>query len=252
MGCFTFERLAQNSLEASSKRHYKDPEKTLENSGAFSCMPFQLLDIILIGVMLVSGILALLRGFTREVLSMVAWGLAALAAYFAIQQPQALAFAQKYVEKDILAQIAVGATAFIVVLIIVSIISVKLSDAVVDSAAGAVDRTLGFLFGLGRGLVLVAVAYLFYGWLVPPDRQDDWVKNAQTLPLVKSTSNIILALVPPNMVEALSNTALSNSGESQPGTDAPSPTDQQGVTNGDSQSLGTLSKDATGAQVPAQ
>ncbi len=215
-------------------------------------MPFQLLDIILIGVMLVSGILALLRGFTREVLSVVAWGLAGLAAYFAIQQPQALAFAQKYVEKDILAQIAVGAITFIVVLIIVSVISVKLSDAVVDSAAGAVDRTLGFLFGLGRGLVLVAVAYLFYGWLVPPERQDDWVKNAQTLPLVATTANLIRAVLPPNMVEALSNAAASNAGESQPAPETAPAGDQQGVSTGDSQSLGTLSQGTTGQQAPAQ
>jgi membrane protein required for colicin V production len=214
-------------------------------------MPFQLLDIILVGVMLISGVLALLRGFTREVLSMVAWGLAALAAYFAIQQPQFLTFAQKYVEKDILAQIAVGAAAFLLVLIIVSIISVKLSDAVVDSAAGAVDRTLGFLFGMGRGLVLVAVAYLFYGWLVPPNRQDDWVKNAQTLPLVKGTASFILAFVPPNMVETLSNTALGN-GDGTRDDDTQVPGDQQGVSTGDSQNLGTLSQDAAGAQQPSQ
>ena len=49
-------------------------------------MPFEILDLILIGIMLISGLLALMRGFTREVLSLVAWGLAALAAYFAIKQ----------------------------------------------------------------------------------------------------------------------------------------------------------------------
>ncbi len=172
-------------------------------------MPFQLLDLILAGIMLISGVLALMRGFTREVLSVIAWGLAALAAYFAVQQPGLLAMAKPYVEKDILAQIAVGAVAFLLVLIIVSIISVKISDAVVDSAAGAVDRTLGFVFGLGRGLVLVAIAYLFYGWLVPADRQDAWVTNAKSLPLIRSTGSLIASLMPPNMVETLSTTALS-------------------------------------------
>ena len=52
-------------------------------------MPFQVLDLILLGIMLISGLLALMRGFTREVLSLISWGLAAVAAYFAFQQQAA-------------------------------------------------------------------------------------------------------------------------------------------------------------------
>ena len=55
-------------------------------------------------------------------------------------------------------------------------------------AAGAFDRTLGFIYGLARGLVLVAIAYLFYGWLLPLDRQDDWVKNARSLPMIRQAA----------------------------------------------------------------
>ena len=68
-------------------------------------MPFQLLDLILFGIMLISGLLALMRGFTREVLSLVAWGAAAFAAYFAIKQQALLDLAMPYVDKPILAQI---------------------------------------------------------------------------------------------------------------------------------------------------
>src|SRR5260221_997395 len=146
-------------------------------------MGFQLLDLILLGIMLISGVLALMRGFTREVLSLVAWGLAALAAYFAIKQPKLIDLAMPYVDKPILAQIAVGAVAFLLVLIVVSVISVRLSDLVVDSSAGAFDRTLGFFYGLARGFVLVAIAYLFYGWLLPVEKQDVWVKDAKSLPI---------------------------------------------------------------------
>jgi membrane protein required for colicin V production len=173
-------------------------------------MPFQLLDFILFGIMLVSGVLALSRGFTREVLSLIAWAAAAVAAYFAIQQKQLLDLVMPYVDKPILAQIAVGAVAFLVVLIIVSIISVKISDRVVDSAAGAFDRTMGFVYGLARGLVLVAVAYLFYGWLQPPDKQEDWIRNAQSLPVVQGISEFLVGLMPPDIAETLSKTALSN------------------------------------------
>ena len=170
-----------------------------------------LLDFILIGIMLLSGLLALARGFTREVLSLVAWGVAAVAAYFAIKQPALVEFAMKnlpYLEKEVLAQIAVGAAAFVVVLIIVSIISVKISDYVVDSAAGGFDRTLGFVFGLARGFIFVAIAYLFYGWLLPFDKQEPWVRSAASLPLIKSTGETLLAFMPPEIADTLSNTAL--------------------------------------------
>src|SRR5207244_12668157 len=96
-------------------------------------MPFQLLDLILIGIMLISGLLALMRGFTREVLSLVAWGAAAVAAYFAIRSPELLAFAGKYLEPEIVAKIAVGAAAFLIILLPVSLTTLHPSAPVVDS-----------------------------------------------------------------------------------------------------------------------
>ena len=185
-------------------------------------MSLTLLDFILLAIMLVSGLLALMRGFTREVLSLVAWGAAAIAAYVAIKQPSLVELAKAnvpYLDKEILAQIAVGAAAFLLVLIIVSIISVKISDFVVDSAAGSFDRTLGFIFGVARGFVFVAIAYLFYGWLLPYDKQVSWVRNAYSLPMIKSAGEGIVSFMPPEIAETLSNTALlknpEQSGEQQ-------------------------------------
>jgi len=210
-------------------------------------MPFQLLDLILAGIMIISGLLALMRGFTREVLSLVAWGAAAVAAYFAIHSPELLAFAGKYLEPEIVAKIAVGAGAFLIVLIIVSLISVKLSDAVVDSAAGAFDRTLGFLYGLARGLVLVVIAYLFYGWLTPVDRQETWVKDARSLPLIHSVGQMILSLVPPDIAETLTNAAIlgnqpsgSTSVTVRPDTEEGSAPDEEGYKKSDSKSMDQL------------
>jgi membrane protein required for colicin V production len=200
-------------------------------------MPFQLLDLILIGIMLISGLLALMRGFTREVLSLIAWGLAGLAAYFAIKQPELLAIVKPYVEKDILAQIGVGAVAFILTLIIVSIISVKISDRVVDSAVGAFDRSLGFIYGAARGLVLVAIAYLFYGWLQPFDKQEDWVRNAMSLPVIHGVGNVLLGFMPPDIAETLTNTG--TIGDLDPAAKAPAP-GEPGYQSGETQGLDNL------------
>lgn len=221
-------------------------------------MPFQLLDLILAGIMIISGLLALMRGFTREVLSLVAWGAAAVAAYFAIHSAELVGFASQYLQPEIVAKIAVGGAVFLVVLIIVSLISVKLSDVVVDSAAGAFDRTLGFFYGLARGLVLVVIAYLFYGWLIPVDRQEDWVKNARSLPIIQSVGAVILDLVPPDIAETLTNSSiLTNQApvQQQPpaaqtgsGDTQATPNDEEGYKKNESQGLDQLIQGTQGNQ----
>ncbi len=213
-------------------------------------MPFQLLDLILFGIMLVSGLLALMRGFTREVLSLVAWAAAALATYIAVKQPALLALATPYVEKPILAQIAIGAVIFIVVLIAFSLASIKISDKVVDSSAGAFDRSLGFIYGLGRGFILIVIAYLFYGWLVPFERQEDWVKNARSLPLIKGAAEIMLAFMPPDIAETLTNTALmKNPDLTAPKTE--NPQGEPGYQSNETQGLDNLIQGTGETQPPA-
>jgi membrane protein required for colicin V production len=209
-------------------------------------MSFQILDFILLGIMAISGLLALARGFTREVLSLAAWGLAAVSAFFAMKQKPLLDLVAPHVDptKPIIAQIIVAAATFILVLIIVSVISVKISDRVVDSRVGAFDRTLGFFYGLARGLVLVAIAYLFYGWLLPVDRQEDWVRNAASLPVVRSVGNMMLSVMPPDIAQTLTN----SSQIANPGA-ATSADGQSGYSNGQTKGLDNLIE---GNDQPAQ
>jgi membrane protein required for colicin V production len=174
-------------------------------------MPFQLLDLILVGIMLVSGLLAVMRGFTREVLSLFAWIAALIGGYLATLSPQLLDLAKQYVEQEIVAKIAIGGIVFLVILIILSLISVRIADFVVDSAAGTFDRTLGFIYGLARGLVLVTIAYLFYGWATACDRQESWVRNAQSLPYINATGNLVLsavAMISPDAAETARKAAI--------------------------------------------
>ncbi len=210
-------------------------------------MQLQILDFILIGIMLVSGLLALARGFTREALSLIAWGAAAVAAYFAIQQQQLIDLVMPYVDKPILAKIAVGAVAFILTLIIVSIISVKISDRVVDSSVGAFDRTLGFFYGLARGLVLVGIAYIFYSWLQPRENHEDWIRNAASLSVVQRVSDFMIGLMPPEIAKTLTDVALPTSVDGQ----ITAPVEgQQGYTEGQNQSIENL-VDGQPAPAPA-
>jgi membrane protein required for colicin V production len=157
-------------------------------------MPITLLDILLLIVMLISGLLAMIRGFMREVLSIAAWGIAALVTLWGFSRITPLV--QSYVSSETLAKaIAIGSV-FLITLLIVSIVTVRISDMVLDSKVGALDRTLGFLFGLGRGLVIVVVAFLFFAWLVPDRSQPDWVRGAKSKVVLQSTGHWLMSVLP--------------------------------------------------------
>jgi len=157
-------------------------------------MPITLLDIILLLVMLVSGLLAMIRGFMREILSIGSWGVAALVTLYSY--PRVLPLAKQYFASDSVATAVSAGGIFLGTLLIVSIITARLSDMVLDSRVGALDRTLGFLFGLARGLVIVVVAFLFFAWLVPDRSQPEWVRSAKSRVVLQGTGDWLMSMLP--------------------------------------------------------
>jgi membrane protein required for colicin V production len=157
-------------------------------------MPITILDLVLLAVMLISGLLAMVRGFMREILSIAAWGAAALVTLYSYSK--LLPTAKTYFNSDTIASVAVVAGVFIGTLIIVSVITVRISDMILDSRIGALDRTLGFLFGLARGLLIVVVAYEFFTWLVPDKQRPDWVVAAKSRTMLDSTGEWLKGLLP--------------------------------------------------------
>ena len=157
-------------------------------------MPITILDLVLLAVMLISGLLAMVRGFMREILSIAAWGAAALVTLYAFSK--LLPTAKTYFNNDTVASVVVVAGTFIGTLIVVSIITVRISDMILDSRIGALDRTLGFLFGLARGLLIVVVAYQFFVWLVPDKSRPDWVTSAKSRVVLQGTGEWLMSLLP--------------------------------------------------------
>lgn len=159
-------------------------------------MPIQGLDIILVVIMILSGFLAMLRGLTREMLSIMSWALAALVTLFAYT----------YFKNDIrgmidtpmLADAVLIISVFILSLILFSLVTVNISERVLDSRVGAVDRTLGFIYGLVRGLILVVIAYLIVGQIVEKQNFPRWITDARSLPLIESAGEGIKSLLPDN------------------------------------------------------
>ena len=166
-------------------------------------MPITWLDMLLLGIMLISGLLAMIRGFIREILSIAAW--AGAAAATVLLYGPLLPIAKANISSDLVATGVVIGGVFLLTLLIISSVTVRISDKVLDSRIGALDRTLGFLFGLGRGLIIVVVAFQFFIWLVhDPNKQTDGVRNAKSRVVLENTGEWLKTLLPEDMDNYLS------------------------------------------------
>ena len=152
------------------------------------------LDLAVLAIVLVSALLSMLRGFSREVLAIASWAAAAAAAYYFY--PVVVPYLAPYIHKEMIAQAVAAAIVFFATLIVVSLFTVRVSDAILDSKIGALDRTLGFVFGVARGFLLAVVAFAIFNWLVSDKQQPEWVKNAKTRPVLTETADRIVALLP--------------------------------------------------------
>jgi membrane protein required for colicin V production len=155
-------------------------------------MPLTVLDVVVIVVVLISAILAMVRGFVREVLSVASWVAAAGAAYFFYKPLVPLV--QPYVESGTVATIVSAAVIFFVALILASYITMRISDFVIDSRIGAIDRVFGFVFGAVRGVLLLVIALLFFNWLVP--QPPAWVTMARSKPMLDDIGEKLMAALP--------------------------------------------------------
>jgi membrane protein required for colicin V production len=177
-------------------------------------MPITLLDGIVAGFTLVSAMLAMVRGFSREVLSIASWIAAAVCAYL-FYKP-VLPYVQPYIDNPQIAMAAAAGIVFLVALIVVTVITMKIADFIIDSRVGALDRALGFLYGAARGILVLAVALLFYNWLAgnnPPP----WITGAKSKPLLDTVGGWIESFIPENPEQYLPKL---------PGQDTP-PADEQ-------------------------
>jgi membrane protein required for colicin V production len=173
------------------------------------------LDVALLAIVAVSGLVAMYRGFTREVLSILSWVTAGLALLYFIRSHRALAeeVARQFSDPVqtvhvYIAQVALGALIFLFVLIIVHLITSHISDTVLDSRIGAIDRILGFAFGVVRGFILVVIPYMFAVSFICKDgatralaqgcQQGElprWVEQSRSLGMISETSGALYSIM---------------------------------------------------------
>ena len=152
------------------------------------------IDILVVVVILVSAGYAAFRGLVHETFAILEW---VAAAYVALRfTPLLQPLLQGYISPSWLEWIAVFAGAFLVVFVPLSILSRRLSEMVRKSEVGPIDHTFGLVYGVGRGLVIVGLAYIAFAALVPAENHPDMLTKARLFPLIRSTSDVLRSLTP--------------------------------------------------------
>lgn len=157
-----------------------------------------------IGVLVVIGLSALLalgRGLIKEILSLFGWVGAAIATYLIyFHVPAVREFARKQIVEQVFADIATAVVVFTVALIVLGIINHFVVSRIPTGFLGPLDKSLGLVFGLARGALLVAVAYILLEYVLP--NRSDWppvVQDARSEPYAAQAANYLKGLIPADL-----------------------------------------------------
>jgi membrane protein required for colicin V production len=138
-------------------------------------------------IILVSSILAFSRGLVREMMAILGWIGAAIAAYYFAPSVQPLVKELPVVGEFLadsceLSVVAAFAGVFVIGLIVAALFTPLFSGAVQRSALGGIDQALGFLFGAARGILLIAVGFIVY----------DRVLSDQAIPMIDESRTALV------------------------------------------------------------
>lgn len=176
-------------------------------------------------LVLISAILATARGLTREILSLATWaGSAAVAVYMWQYQPQ---IAEGFIDDPNVAAVATIVVTFIVALIVLHLITMRIADFVGDSRIGPLDRTLGFVFGVLRGVVIAVVLVIFGTWLLGASAANNyedlppWARESKSLPVLDNWGRSLVAVLPDDLEAQVTRILQGRDDEAAPGPAEP-------------------------------
>ncbi|MCL4125133.1 UNVERIFIED_CONTAM: hypothetical protein GTU68_004884 [Idotea baltica] len=135
------------------------------------------IDYVIIGIIALSAIISVVRGFVREVLSLVAW---ILAFWVALTFSQPLSgFLSNYISTPSVSLFTAFAALFVVTLILAALVNHLIATLVEKTGLSGTDRMLGVIFGLLRGVAIITLLILFAA--ATPMPNDPWWQNAMLI-----------------------------------------------------------------------
>ena len=157
------------------------------------------LDVVFLIIVGISALVGIVRGMTKEVLSVVGWVLAALALYFLV--PIVDPIMQQYIASKMLCSIVSGIAILIVFCIVWLLTADRLAAVVRSSKLSAVDRILGFVFGAARGAIIVILIAVMITALIPEQSKEGVFAQSQYFKLANNTAEPLKAMIPDEWVD---------------------------------------------------
>ena len=141
-----------------------------------------LVDLLVLAIVGISALLGLSRGLVRELLGLGSWLLAGYGAFrFG---PALIPTLRTAIGNPDIADPAAYAGTFVVLLIVLSLLANLVGRMVQVSMLGGLDRTLGLVFGILRGALVVVAAYIPLALLLRPDQWPPVALHARSLPWI--------------------------------------------------------------------
>ncbi|MDQ7011218.1 MAG: CvpA family protein [Mariprofundaceae bacterium] len=149
-------------------------------------------DYLLIAIVGLSMALSLWRGFVREIISLI--GL--VAAFLVASRVSGATgdFLGQWISNGTVADIAGFVLVFVIIMVLVGLIGAIIRKLVDIADLTATDRTLGMLFGLARGMLLIALSFLIYTSYAKPDKP--WIKDSLLAPYAISLGDLLGKAIP--------------------------------------------------------
>ena len=175
--------------------------ETLSNNG---------FDIAVALILFLGALIGLAVGFVRGGLFVLSWLGAAVVTIYGF--PTVRPIARGYIDNTLFADIAGGAALFIGALIVFFLISSLLGGWVRNSRLNALDRSLGMMAGLINCALALAGAYMIADQQWPGDKQPKWMKEARSIPLIRTSAYMVNDLLPQDL-RVMSRRAASGAAE---------------------------------------
>jgi membrane protein required for colicin V production len=156
-----------------------------------------LFDAIAGGILIISCMMGLLRGATREVTTLLAFVLSLFIAAFTARFTTPIM--AQVVHIAWMAKVLAMLTVFILAYVLLRSLGGVLTAGVRDAGLSGLDRFLGIGVGLGRGLLVIGLIGVLIGAAIPTERMPSWISHGRLYPLTESAGAVLRAAAPRGM-----------------------------------------------------
>lgn len=159
------------------------------------------IDVILGATIFISALVGIVRGFLKEVLSLVAWVLAIYVAY-TFSDMVAQDYIQKFINDKLISYIAAFGGIFLTVLFVIGLLNLLISQILKNTGLGFIDRFLGLILGVVRGVLIAALMVFMLSFVGNPREFEQW-RNSKLAPYLVPVVDWGLAHIPKSIADRI-------------------------------------------------